>query len=118
MPRQSLPQFTACFLGLALATSASAEDWQRLDETAIADALTGRKLIYDTAWQEFRASGRTLYNAGEDSWGTWTTRGNRYCSQWPPSATWNCFDVEQSADGTQIRFVGEQGDISTGTFAN
>ena len=106
-------------LALALALTAGpalADTWQPLDAESISKALAGRTLQYDAAWQDFRASGRTLYNAGADSWGTWTTRGDQYCSQWPPSATWNCFAVALSEDGTQIRFEGPSNDITIGTY--
>ena len=98
------------------AAPALAGDWRPLDAMGIAEALIGRTLKYESAWQDFRASGRTLYNAGSDSWGTWTTRGDQYCSQWPPSAAWNCFDVAISGDATQIRFRGAGNDISIGTY--
>ncbi len=73
---------------------AAAEDWAPLDQDAIWQALSDHTLDYDNAWQEFRASGRTLYNAGADSWGRWAARGDQYCSQWPPSDAWVCYDVE------------------------
>ncbi|MEX0279708.1 MAG: hypothetical protein AB3N13_00810, partial [Arenibacterium sp.] len=52
-----------------------AEDWVTLDGAGVQAALESRTLIYDSgAWQDFRASGRTLYNAGSDSWGYWGVR--------------------------------------------
>ena len=99
------------------ALPAAADDWRPLNGLAIAEALTGRKVIYDNAWQDFRASGRTLYNAGADSWGTWTTRGDQYCSQWPPSTTWACYHVDLKDDGSAVRFRGTGEDITVGRFA-
>lgn len=99
---------------MLIALPSMAEDWQPLDGPGIAAALTGKKLAYENAWQDFRASGRTLYNAGADSWGTWTTRGDQYCSQWPPSATWNCYAVDVNADETALRFRGDGDDVSVG----
>jgi len=100
---------------VALATCAvPAQAWERLDDDGIRVALTGARLAYDTAWQEFRASGRTLYNAGHDSWGYWTARGDKYCSQWPPADGWDCYDVER--DGDRLRFIGSTGHITEGRF--
>ena len=92
-----------------------AEDWQRLDGDAIGLALTAGHLTYaNGAWQEFRPSGRTLYNAGEDSWGYWRVVGDQYCSQWPPSNLWACYDIEMA--GKSLRFVGASGDITQAVF--
>ncbi len=96
-----------------LAGPLSAEGWQRLDDAGIA-ALAGLTLRYDTGWQRFHASGRTLYNAGQDSWGSWAARGGRYCSQWPPADGWACYDVERQ--GNRIRFVGDSGDVTEGVI--
>jgi len=54
-----------------------AQDWQALNGSEITAALTDRDLTYDNATQRFYASGRTLYNAGEDSWGYWAVRGDQ-----------------------------------------
>ena len=117
MPTAQQRRIGAGVLVLLIALPASAEDWRALNGPEIGDALTGRKLIYDNAWQDFRASGRTLYNAGSDSWGIWTTRGDQYCSQWPPSAIWACYDVDLNGDETAVRFRGAGEDISVGRFA-
>jgi len=95
---------------------AGAQEWRALSGPDIAEALTGRILQYDSgAWQDFRASGRTLYNAGADSWGYWAVREDAYCSMWPPSDLWACYGVEASDDA--IRFVGDApGDITTGRY--
>ena len=75
-------------------------------------ALAGQRLVYAEAWQEFRTSGRTLYNAGRDTWGYWEARGGQYCSQWPPADGWACYDVAR--DGARVRFIGESGDVTEG----
>jgi hypothetical protein len=86
-----------------------------LDGAGITAALEGRKLEYTNgAWQEFRASGRTLYNAGRDSWGYWAVRGDAYCSAWPPSDLWDCYAVEGSAGG--VRFRGAAGEVTKGKY--
>lgn len=103
---------TICMLCPALA---SAEGWTPLSGDEIRAALEDRRVAYASAWQEFRASGRTLYNAGQDSWGYWRIEGNRYCSQWPPSDLWACYGLEQKGD--KLRFVGSGDDITEGTYA-
>jgi len=105
-------------LGICLAGASDTqaqEAWQPMSGAEIAGALTDRKLEYGTAWQEFRASGRTLYNAGADSWGYWAVRGDQYCSMWPPSDLWACYTMEQRND--LLRFVGAAGDITEGRYA-
>ena len=95
-----------------LAGPAMAQDWTVLDDAGITAALTGARVTYDGSWQDFYASGRTLYNAGRDSWGYWEARGGRYCSQWPPADGWACYDVERA--DTLVRFTGDSGDITEG----
>jgi hypothetical protein len=96
--------------------SASDASWQPMTGAEIRAALEGRVLIYDSgAWQEFRASGRTLYNAGNDSWGYWNTRGDQYCSQWPPQGQWECYAIQRNKD--RLRFVGPSGDVTEGEYS-
>lgn len=84
-----------------------ADGFKTLDNAGIVATLTDQKLRYSDAWQEFFLSGRTLYNGGRDSWGYWRAEGGQYCSQWPPSDVWACYDVQ--TDRTVIRFVGAGG---------
>lgn len=92
-----------------------AEDWRAMDGAEIAAALTDQTLIYENATQRFYASGRTLYDAGQDSWGYWAVRGDQYCSQWPPGDQWDCYDMAAMDDG--VRFIGADGSVADGTFA-
>ena len=94
---------------------ATAEGWQRMTGDDIRSVLTDQRLTYDTAWQEFRASGRTLYNAGRDSWGYWQVRNDQYCSQWPPGGQWDCYDMQRN--GNTLRFVSAFGDVTDGMIA-
>jgi len=98
------------------ATSAAAEEWRLLNGEEIRDALSDRTVDYAAAWQDFRVSGRTLYNAGADSWGSWDVRGDRYCSQWPPNSAWACYDLDINADGSAVRFRGAGDDVTIGRF--
>ena len=91
-----------------------AQEWQPMSGAQITAALTDQSLIYEGAAQQFYASGRTLYNAGQDSWGYWAVQDDQYCSQWPPGDQWDCFDMA-AADG-MVRFIGEDGSITDGTF--
>lgn len=100
---------------VALATSVQASEWSDLAGDQIRDALEDRKLTYESgAWQDFRASGRTLYNAGRDSWGSWTVRADQYCSQWPPSTLWACFDIQ--GHDTGVKFIDENGEVTEGRY--
>ena len=93
----------------------AAQDWQRLDGAGVTQALTGAKVTYKSgATQDFRASGRTMYHAGSDSWGNWRVESDQYCSQWPPSDLWACYDLEVAGD--RLQFIGSTGDITGGVF--
>lgn len=100
-----------CF---ALVSPAASEEWRQLGGAEILGALSGRTLHYEDAVQSFLPSGRTSYDAGRLSWGYWRVEQGQYCSQWPPSDLWACYDVEAGAEG--IRFVGSDGSSTTGSF--
>ena len=103
-------------LVILVAAPAAADEWRLLRGDEIRDVLTERTVDYPSAWQDFRAKGLTLYNAGADSWGTWDVRNDRYCSQWPPNSAWVCFDVDLNGDGSAVRFRGTGNDITIGRF--
>lgn len=105
-----------CAVLALVAGPAFADEWMVLDGPGVAAALTDRTVDYESAWQRFNASGTTLYNAGVDSWGSWTVRGALYCSRWPPNSAWACFDVDMRGDGTAVRFRGRGLDVSVGVF--
>ena len=89
---------------------AYAEDWTVMDP----QDLAGLSVQYEAAEQRFGTSGKTLYDAGNPSWGNWRSDGGKYCSQWPPNSGWTCYLVERAGD--QIRFTGPGNDISVGTL--
>ena len=102
---------------LTLASPALAQDWQPLDGAAIKNALTARVLAYDdSASQQFNADGSTIYTTDTPSLGRWRVTGNQYCSQWPPSDLWSCYDVARSAKGLDIRFTAGDGSNSVGRY--
>ncbi len=97
--------------------AAADEDWRFLTGPEIRAALEDRVVTYDTARQDFRASGRTLYTfGGRDSWGYWRVQGDQYCSQWPPSDLWDCYDVYWLVD--RVLFIGPTGDVTDGRYAD
>ena len=97
--------------------SALAEEWTRLDDTGIAAALNDRTLRYDASTiQSFSPSGATRYVTDRVSNGRWAARGGQYCSVWPPSDTWACYDVELSDDGAEVRFIASDESISQGHY--
>ena len=116
MRRIAHVNLVAALLGLFAAALMAGDDdnWRPLDAREIANALTGATLEYESAWQDFRASGKTLYNAGADSWGYWRAQDDQYCSQWPPRDLWDCYDVALNED--KVRFKSAYGDVSYGTF--
>ena len=103
-------------LAMLCASPAFSEEatWHPMSGPEITAALTGRSLQYENAWQDFRASGRTLYHAGRDSWGYWAVRGDAYCSMWPPSDLWACYAMEIRGD--RLRFIGPGSDITESTY--
>lgn len=90
--------------------------WTPVNGIDIAQVLTGRSLLYELATQHFYASGRTRYTSSEDSWGYWRVEGDMYCSQWPPADGWACYTV-QSGPNRALKFVGESGAETIGTYA-
>ena len=107
----------ALICAVLLAGPVLAEPWRVLSGAEVQVALEGRTLIYENATQDFRASGRTLYVfGGEDSWGYWRVEGDAYCSQWPPSDLWACYEIAVWQDN--VRFVGSGGDSTVGVYAD
>ncbi len=94
------------------ASGAVAQDWQPMTGAQISDTLTDQVLVYENATQKIFASGRTVYEASEPSWGSWAVRGDQYCSQWPPSDNWNCYSMTRLGPG--VRFVDGFGNVTEG----
>lgn len=107
---------TAIFLFSLVPVLAAAEDWVPLmvDEE-IEAALSDRILRYDAlTFQRFGAEGDTQFITERASDGRWAARGGQYCSVWPPSDVWTCYDFQVSGD--QARFISSDRSISVGTF--
>lgn len=96
---------------------AAADGWQRLlDDTAITEALAGQVVVYDAyTRQYFGPNGATQYFTERASDGRWAARAGQYCSVWPPSDTWACYDLE--INGNQVRFTSADRSQSVGAFA-
>jgi hypothetical protein len=93
---------------------AVADEWVRLDGRGIDAALTARVLAYpDGTMQDFHAGGRTLAGMGE---GRWKVDGDHYCSAWPPSENWACYEVDREARGLDLRFTGKDGAVTVGRY--
>jgi hypothetical protein len=104
---------------VVLAVPALAEDWVRLTGPEITQALSARVLAYGNGgMQNFRADGSTLYESGPPSTGRWRVEGNRYCSVWPPSELWTCYDIDRSASGLDIRFVADDRTETIGRYVD
>jgi len=115
MPRLTAPIALILALSFAPVTAQTEQDtWQPMTGPQITAALTGATLQYASATQDFRASGRTQYVSGRPSWGYWQVRGDQYCSMWPPSDLWACYDMARRGD--MLRFIGATGDTTDGTF--
>ena len=100
-------------------TTAMAEDWLPLDAQAITLALTARTVAYkDGATQRFNEDASTIYTTPHPSTGAWRVERNQYCSQWPPSDRWSCYDVALSADGLNLRFTAGDGSESVGRYVD
>ena len=114
----------ACLTALAFGptvalgpTTATAEDWQTLDAPAITLALTARVVADEGgATQRFNEDASTVYTTTHPNTGAWRVERNQYCSQWPPSDRWSCYDVALSADGLDLRFTAGDGSVSVGRY--
>lgn len=111
-----LSQFIVAFI--LIAAPASAQDWTKLNGQEISMALTARTLQYPDAKQDFFADGRTLYEVRQPSWGNWRVIANQYCSIWPPSDAWVCYDLERHKFGLQLRFVSRNGGTTIGKYVD
>ncbi len=91
--------------------SAAEAELARLDGAGITAALAGKTISGERAgkaWvQTFDAAGVTVYTAAGEaaSEGRWRVRDDRFCSQWPPSPAWVCYDLFR--DGDVVVFVGD-----------
>ncbi|WP_425038929.1 hypothetical protein [Primorskyibacter sp. S187A] len=104
-------------LVLMLLPAMASADWLRLSsDVEVEEALANRTLVYDAyTTQSFSASGETLYITERVAQGRWAARGGQYCSVWPPSDVWTCYDLE--VDGIRLRFTGPDRVSTEGEYA-
>ena len=93
----------------------------KLTGPKITDALSEREVkgndTGQTSAQIFRSNGATFYSIGQaQQIGNWKIIADQYCSVWPPSEHWVCYDVFQ--DGNAIRFLSPSGLSVTYTLIN
>lgn len=87
---------------VALTLPALASEERPLSGPEITEILTGAEVIGEGTRQEFHGSGRTLYFDGRPSAGYWRVQGDQYCSQWPPSDAWTCYDMRSWEEGERV----------------
>ena len=79
-------------------------------------ALAGRWVKGESFKQWFLESGETeyVYQNGGPSLGRWRVQGDQYCSLWPPSGTWACYNMswDRSGKATIVRWIDAAGDVS------
>ena len=103
---------------MALLAGPVAAEAVKLDGAGITKALVGVALVYDDGTsQSFAGDGGTVFDGGNGaSNGRWRVSGDQYCSEWPPSDSWACYDV--TVDGRVIAFVAADGSASVGRVKN
>ncbi|MEY1555137.1 hypothetical protein AB3Y40_05830 [Yoonia sp. R2331] len=100
---------------MCLPGMAAAQDWVRQDDAGIMAALGGKTVRYDAyTIQHFSKAGDTQYITERAADGRWAARAGQYCSVWPPSDTWTCYDFYLAGD--LVQFIGSDRSVSQGTI--
>jgi hypothetical protein len=94
-----------CATALTLLSLAMPARGETLDGPGIEAALNDVTIWYEplsqtSPRQYFRKNGQTPYidETGTKTYGRWLVRGDKYCSNWPPSERYVCYGVERSTD--------------------
>lgn len=107
-------KYYVLLLGLYLLSSPAGAEEKKLDGPALRDLLnditltstkTGRVME-----QVFQPGGVTFtvdVETKAQSQGFWRLEGDKYCSQWPPSEHWSCYEVFGNDQG--VVFVSSNG---------
>jgi len=90
--------FVALLMAAVLALPVNADeaktDGAKLTGADIKTLLPTIASPHDNSRQTFETSGETRYeNQRGPSSGSWRVEGDQYCSVWPPSRDWTCYDV-------------------------
>lgn len=80
-------------LAVASGAGAAAAEERALSGAEIAALLPTVVSTGERSRQTFETTGGTMYVEDRPSHGRWRVDGDRYCSQWPPSEHWSCYDV-------------------------
>lgn len=80
-------------LAVSFAAGAAAAEERALSGAEIAALLPTVISTGERSRQTFETTGGTMYVEDRPSHGRWRVDGDRYCSQWPPSEHWSCYDV-------------------------
>ena len=103
--------FVFCLFSSSIPTFAAELKLDAVAITAVLADKTFRQTLPSTSrviTQTFQKAGVTHYVVdGQVQLGFWRVTGDQYCSNWPPTDNWACFDLMQ--DGEQVVFVSSQG---------
>jgi hypothetical protein len=95
---------------MLVASAAMAQDWTRLKGEDLVAAFQSRTLQFDYgAIQDFKPSGATTYENGTILDGFWWIDNNLLCTLWPSSERKNCYSVERSHHGLDLRLKANNG---------
>ncbi|MEX3007404.1 hypothetical protein [Hoeflea sp. TYP-13] len=97
----------ATLIVLFVSIPALAEE-RRLSGKEIASLLPEITASIGSIKQTFAADGGTVFTQdGRVSNGRWRVRGDFYCSTWPPSGAWRCYEVhfEKSESESPDRII-------------
>ncbi|WP_136659312.1 hypothetical protein [Nitratireductor sp. XY-223] len=97
----------AILFTIFLSATAFAEE-RRLSGDEIANLLPAITASIGTVHQTFESNGDTVFTQGSRvSSGRWRVRDNLYCSTWPPSDAWRCYEVrfEKSVGDAPDRII-------------
>ncbi|MEP0961899.1 MAG: hypothetical protein ABJQ70_10065 [Roseobacter sp.] len=108
------------FVWLARAGNVAAGDaWHPMDADQIKTVMTDKKLQYAHAWQNFSVSGRTVFNAGADSWGRWRVQNKHYWRKRALQEVWTCYDMARSESNLRfLRFIDGAGGVIEAQYYN
>lgn len=110
---------TLATIALSAWSQVVASEWKQLVNDEITAAITEKEVVYldqGNSSQTFYKNGETGFVEGRPSLGNWRVENDQYCSQWPPSPVWACYDVFLNPDETIVRFRGTDGVNWDGTF--
>ena len=102
-------------IGFSSLCSDAQADAVKLTGPQITQTLQGKEIFgigsSKTSRQVFKTDGSTVYWVGENQQaGNWKVVDDQYCSVWPPSENWVCYDV--LGDNRLILFKAPDGSSS------